>query len=268
MTSQIHPTAIVDSKADLGQRVKVGPGAIIDAGCVIGDDCEIRAHAIITGASRIGNKNQVGYGAIIGAEPQDTAFKNVASQVVIGDRNTIREHVTIHRGTKENSETVIGSDNFLMVGVHVAHNCRVGNRVTLVNNVLLAGHVEVHDRAFFGGAAVVHQHCRIGELAMIKGLACITRDVPPYMLVIEESLAGGINQVGLKRAGFNAEIRREIREAFDLLYNAGLNVSQALERIDQTLKSAEVKKMVGFIRTTKRGICHSMTNYVDENDQE
>jgi UDP-N-acetylglucosamine acyltransferase len=266
--SQIHPTAIVDPKAELGQRVKVGPGAIIDAGCVIGDDSEIRARAIITGTTKIGAKNQIGYGAIIGAEPQDAAFKNVPSRVVIGNNNVIREYVTIHRGTKENSETVIGNDNFLMVGVHLAHNCRLGNNVTLVNNVLLAGYVEVHDRAFIGGAAVVHQHCRVGELVMIKGLGRINRDVPPYFLAVEESFAAGLNSVGLKRAGISPEARKQIREAFDLLYHSGHNVTQAVEKIEKNLKGPEIKKLVEFIRSSKRGICFGTSSHVTETESE
>jgi UDP-N-acetylglucosamine acyltransferase len=256
MQSNIHPSAIIDPKVRLGKNVIVGPGAIIDAGCMIGDDCEIRAHAIITGASKIGSGNQIGYGAIIGAEPQDSAFKKtVQSRVVIGDRNVIREYVTIHRGTTEGSQTVVGNENFLMVGAHVAHNCTIGNNVTLVNNVLLAGHVEVHDRAFLGGGAVVHQHCRIGELVMLKGLARINRDVPPYMMAVEESIAAGLNRVGLKRAGIKPDARRDIQRAFDLLYKSGLNVSQAVERIDREIQCVEVQKITAFIRASKRGIC-------------
>jgi UDP-N-acetylglucosamine acyltransferase len=255
MAPEIHPNALVHPKAELGRNVKIGPGAMIDEHCKIDDDCEIRAHAVITGRSQLGKKNQVGYGAIIGSEPQDLSFKGADSRVVIGDRNTIREYVTIHRGTKEKTETVIGDDNFLMTGVHVAHNCRVGSHVILVNNVLLAGYVTVADRAFLGGGSVVHQHCRIGELVMLKGLTCINRDVPPYILAIEASIAAGLNVVGMRRAGVSSGLRRSLQRAFHLLYRSGYNVTQALEKIEAELKGEEIKKLVQFIQGSKRGIC-------------
>ncbi|PAW80045.1 MAG: acyl-[acyl-carrier-protein]--UDP-N-acetylglucosamine O-acyltransferase [Verrucomicrobia bacterium Tous-C9LFEB] len=251
----IHPSAVIDPTAQLGRNVRVGPGAVIEAGCVIGDDCEIRAHAIITGAARLGVGNQIGYSAVVGAEPQDLGYKGAPTRVVIGDRNILRELVTIHRGTKEGTETVIGNDNFLMTGAHVAHNCHIGNHVIIVNNVLLAGHVEIQDRAFLGGGSVVHQFTRVGELAIMRGLTRISKDVPPYFMAVDTNRVGGVNRVGMKRAGFSPEVRRSVVEAFKLLHRSTLNFPQALEQLEKESPTPEVQKIITFIRTSKRGIC-------------
>ncbi|TFE66861.1 acyl-[acyl-carrier-protein]--UDP-N-acetylglucosamine O-acyltransferase [Methylacidiphilum sp. Yel] len=251
----IHPTAIVSSKAEIGKDVSIGPWAIVEAGCSIGDSCEIRAHAVITGNSQIGKRNQIGFGAIIGAEPQDVSFKGGFSSVIIGDDNIIREYVTIHRGSAESSVTKIGNHCFLMAGSHVAHNCLVEDQVVLVNNVLLAGYVHVGKRAFLGGAAVIHQHVRIGELTMIRGQTRIGKDLPPYFMAVDTNEVSGINRVGLKRAGITEEIRRKIEEAYKILYFSGYNVSQALEKIEKVSQCNEIQKLVDFIQKTKRGIC-------------
>jgi len=255
----IHPTASIAPSAQLGNNVRVGPGAQIDDGCVVGDDCEIRAHAVITGQAVLGKGNQIGYGAIIGAEPQDTSFKNEPSRVVVGDGNIIREYVTIHRGSKGGTETRLGDGNFLMVGCHVAHNCRIGNRVIIVNNVLLGGYVEVEDRAFLGGGAVVHQFVRIGELAIIRGRSALGKDLPPYFMACEVNEVSGLNRIGMRRAGFGEEVRRDLTRAYKLLYRSGLNISQALDTIEKELyapaRGEEIGKLLAFIRGSKRGIC-------------
>lgn len=230
-------------------------GVTIDDHCIIGDNTEIRPHAVITGGAKIGSNNQIGYGAIIGAEPQDLAFKNVPSHTIIGDHNIIREYTTIHRGTKEGSETRVGSHCYLMTGVHLAHNCLVGNRVILVNNVLLAGYVEVHDGAFLGGGAAVHQFVRIGAHSIMRGQTRIGRDLPPYFMAVDTNQVAGINRVGLKRAGFTPEKRRQIQNAYKILYRSGKNVSQALDQIEKELKSEEIQLLIQFIRVSKRGIC-------------
>lgn len=263
----IHAQAFVSPDARLGKNVKVGPGAVIDAGCVIGDDCEIRAHAVITGETVMGAGNQIGYGAIIGAEPQDLSFKGVRSQVVIGDRNVIREYVTIHRGTKEGTQTIIGNECFLMAGAHVAHNCHLGNNVILVNNVLLAGHVQVQDRAFLGGSAVVHQNVRIGEMAIIRGNAGVGKDLPPYFMAVGVNQVSGLNKVGMKRAGIQEAARRQVRRAYEMLYSSGLNLTQAIEKIENELSSPEITKLVAFLRGTKRGICLALSRE-DSADEE
>ncbi len=251
----IHNTAFISPKAKIGANVNIGPGVQIDDDCVVGDDCEIRSHAVITGRAILGKGNQLGYGAIIGAEPQDLSYKGDASRVVIGDRNIIREYVTVHRGTKVGTETRIGNENYLMVGCHIAHNCVIGNKTVIVNNVLLAGYVEVEDNAFLGGAAVVHQYVRIGHLAIIRGQTRIGKDLPPYFMAVDTNEVSGLNRIGMRRAGMAEDARRRIQLAYKYLYQSGLNVSQALEKIEKELIGEEITRLLTFIRKSKRGIC-------------
>ena len=262
----LHPSAHVDPKAELGADVTVGPGAVIDAGCVLGDRCEVRAHAIVTGSTIMGADGQIGYGAVVGAEPQDTGYNGAPTRVRIGTRCIIREHATIHRGTKEGTETVIGDGCFLMTGAHVAHNCRLGNGVTLVNNVLLAGHVEVGDRAFLGGAAVVHQFVRIGAYAIMRGQTRIGKDLPPYFMATHTNAVSGLNRVGLKRAGFGPQVRRDLQTAYDILYKDGLNVTQAVRLIRDRLAGPEIDHLLTFIEATKRGICLHRDRHAEDED--
>jgi acyl-[acyl-carrier-protein]--UDP-N-acetylglucosamine O-acyltransferase len=256
--SLFHPRAMIHPKAQIGAGTSVGADVIIDEHVVIGENCEIRARAIITGHTRIGNENQIGYGVIIGSEPQDTAYKGAISFVEIGDRNIIREYVTINRGTAEHSTTKIGNDNLLFTGCHIAHNCQVGNGVTLVNNVLLAGYVEVRNYAFIGGDAVIHQFNRIGEFVMIRGQTRLSLDVPPYCMAVDTNCVSGLNRVGLRRRGFDHQRRKRIQRAFDIVFNSHLNRLQALEAISQDPELADdpdIKLFCDFIRETKRGIC-------------
>jgi UDP-N-acetylglucosamine acyltransferase len=255
VTTHVHPTAQVSPKAWLGEGVWVGPGAIIDEECLIGDRTSIGPYAYVTGKSVLGADNRIGYGVAIGLEPQDQAFRGAPSRVVIGDRNVIREHVTIHRATGEGAETRIGSQNFLMVGSHVAHNCRIANRVTLVNHVLLAGYVEVGEGAVLGGAAVVHQHVRIGAFSMTRGQTRLGKDLPPFFVAGYTNRVCGINRVGLRRAGFSQAMRRDILEAYRILYRSGLNVSQALEEMEKRWREGPVAELISFIRSSRRGIC-------------
>jgi UDP-N-acetylglucosamine acyltransferase len=257
MPTQIHPSAIVDNKTDLGVEVKIGPYAIVEAGCVIGDYSEIRAHAIVTKGTLMGPRNQIGYGAVIGGEPQDLGFKSARTWVEIGAGNKIREYVTIHRATVEDTATSIGSENFIMGGVHLGHDVTVGNKTIMANNTLLAGHVHVEDGVFLGGATIVHQHTRIGRLAITRGGTRLGKDVPPYFMATDTNLVAGINRIGLRRAGYSHELRRAIQAAFDMLYRSNLNVSQALDEIAQKFRQPEIAHLVAFVRTSKRGICKS-----------
>jgi UDP-N-acetylglucosamine acyltransferase len=251
----IHPTAQISPTAQLGADVRVGPGVQIDAGCVIGAGCELRSHAVITGGAILGPGNQIGYGAVIGAEPQDLSFKGEPSRVILGERNVIREYVTIHRGAKQDTETRLGNENYLMVGCHVAHNCLIGNKVVIVNNVLLAGYVEVEDQAFLGGAAVIHQFVRIGRLAIIRGQTRIGKDLPPYFMATDTNEVSGLNRIGMRRAGLKEEARRQLQLAYKFLYQSGLNVTQALDKIESELRGEEIRYLLTFIRHSKRGIC-------------
>ena len=259
-TAKIHPTAIVEKGAKIGSDCEIGPGAIVGAEVEIGTGCLVGPRAVLQGRLRMGNKNRVGVGAVIGGEPQDLAYQGTSSGVVIGNGNTFREYVTIHRGTKEGTDTVIGDDCFLMVGAHVAHNCRLGNGVTLVNNVLLAGHVEVEERAFLGGAVVVHQFVRIGKLAMVRGQTRVGMDLPPYCMAVATNGVCGLNSVGLRRAGVKPENRKALQRAYELFFFAGKNRIQALGeiRMGQDAKAREVMEFCDFIEKTKRGICHGL----------
>jgi UDP-N-acetylglucosamine acyltransferase len=226
---KIHPTAIVDAGARIGTEVEIGPYSIIGEGAVIGEKCVIQSHVVIEGSVKMGARNFIGHGAIIGSAPQDLAFENeIKSGVEIGQRNVIREHCTIHRGAAEGSNTVMGDGNFLMVGAHLGHDCRIGNDVVIANNSLLAGHVRIDDGAFIGGGSRFHQGIRIGRLVMAEGR--FTKNLPPFLSAAKNQVYG-MNIVGLRRAGFSQAERDEVKRAFKLLYKSGFNTKQALEKM-------------------------------------
>jgi len=267
MSTQIHPTALIDSSTNLGVEVKVGPYAIIEPGCVIGDYTEVQGHAVICKGSLIGSHNQIGYGAVIGGEPQDYAYKGGLSWVEIGSGNKIREYVTIHRASKEGSATVIGNDNFLMGGVHLGHDVRIGNHSVLANNTLLAGYVQVGDRVFMGGATVVHQHVRIGTLAITRGGTRLGKDVPPFFMAVDTNQVGGLNRIGMRRAGVSQDVRRAIQAGYELLYRSNLNVTQALAELRGKFHFPEIALLVDFIAATKRGICRERTRGPSDDEE-
>ncbi|HKP13291.1 MAG TPA: acyl-ACP--UDP-N-acetylglucosamine O-acyltransferase [Blastocatellia bacterium] len=252
----IHLTAIISDGARLGAGVTVGPYAIIESDTVVGDRTEVRAHAVIKRYTTLGADNVIHEGAVIGGEPQDLAFKDCESAVRIGERNRIREGVTIHRGTLPDSATVIGSDCYVMAYAHVAHNCALGDRVIIANNVALAGYVEIGDRVFISGGVVVHQFCRLGRLAMIGGNAKIVQDCLPF--VTTDGVPGracGLNLVGLRRAGFQAGDVRALKEAYRLLLRAGLPLDEALRQL-AALNDPNGNELAEFARGSKRGFCH------------
>lgn len=252
----IHPSAIIGKRARLGERNEIGPGCVIEDGTVLGSRNALWMNVYVGPGTTIGDGNQIHMGAILGHLPQDAAFSGAPSSTTIGHRNTIREYVTIHRGTKEGSSTVLGDDNFLMANAHLGHNCEVGNRTTLVNLATLAGYCVVEDGAVLSGMVVVHQFTRIGRLAMVSGLSAVTKDVPPYLLCGgRPAVIQGLNAVGIRRAGIAAPVREEIKRAYKLLYREGLNVRHALEAIERSCRSPEVQAMVEFVKQATRGIC-------------
>lgn len=255
MSTHIHPTAVVDSAVDIGGEVRIGPYAIIEPGCVIGDYCEIRAHAVICKGTLMGPRNTIGYGTVIGGEPQDLGYKGGRTWVEIGSGNKIREYVTIHRASVEGTATSVGNDNYLMGGVHLGHDVEIGNRTIMANNTLLGGHVIVEDAAFLGGATLVHQNVRIGKLAITRGGTRIGKDVPPYFMATDVNMVSGINRIGLRRAGLSHETRRAIQAAFELIYRSDLNVTQALAELQHKFHLPEIDHLAEFIRASKRGIC-------------
>ena len=254
----IHPTAIVADGAKLAADVEVGPYSIIGPDVEVGPGCVIGAHAVLENRVVIGAGTHVGHGTILGGNPQALGFDQSRRDtgVRIGKNNTIREHVTINRATQENSDTVVGDENFLMTGCHLAHDCRIGNGVILANTVLMAGHVEVDDGAFLGGGSVFHQFIRIGKLAMVRGGCRFSKDIPPFCVGAGTNLAMGLNSIGLRRAGLSAEARMQLKRAFRLLYLSDLNVSQALEAVEKETWGPEATLFFDFVRgAKKKGIC-------------
>ncbi len=253
----LHPTAVIHPDAQLGADVSVGPFVVIEGAARIGDRCEIQAHAVIGAQVEMGSDNLIGYGAIIGGDPQDFAFRpETGSKVRIGNGNRIREYCTIHRGTSEGSATVVGDSCFLMAGAHLAHNVALGHHVILANHVLLGGHVQVADRVFIGGGCVFHQFVRVGRLAICQGLSAFSKDVPPFTTAAERNTVAGLNVVGLRRAGFSAPQRAAVKEAFALLYRRGLNTTQALAAVQELHLTAEAREFFEFVAAAKkRGLC-------------
>ncbi len=252
----VHPTAVVEKGARLGAGVSIGAFAVIEDGAVVGDECQIRAHAVVKGGVVLGHGNRVHEGAVLGGEPQDLSFKGGETAVVIGDRNVIREGVTIHRSTRPGGATRIGSDCFLMAYVHVAHDNQIGDRVIIANNAALAGHVQIADRAFLSGNVGVHQFCRIGRLAMLGGNSKAVQDCLPFVISDGHiARARGLNVVGLRRAGVGAAQLATLKEAYRLLLRSGLGRDQALERM-AALSDPLVDEMVEFVRASTRGFAH------------
>jgi len=254
---KIHPTALVDPHARIGTDVEIGPFSVVGPQAVIGNNTIVQSHVVIEGNVTIGTGNLIGHGTVIGAAPQDLSFSpGRKTKVEIGDNNVIREYSTIHRGSPEGSATKIGDKNFLMTGAHVGHNCALGNSVVIANNCLLAGHVRVDDGAFLGGGSTFHQHMHVGRLVMVQGSSAFGKDLPPFVIAAERNSVFGINVIGLRRAGFSAQDRDEIKVAFKLLYLSGLNISQALEKAAATEFGAAAREFFDFVASAKkRGIC-------------
>jgi UDP-N-acetylglucosamine acyltransferase len=255
--AKIHLTAIVDPDAQIGADAEIGAFSIIGPQAVIGEKTIVQSHVVIEGEVEIGTGNFIGHGTIIGAPPQDVSFSpERKTKVEIGNDNIIREYCTIHRGSPEGSATKIGDKNFLMAGAHIGHNCLIENNVIIANNCLLAGHVRVDDGAFLGGGSTFHQHMHVGRLVMVQGSSAFGKDLPPFVIAAERNFVFGVNVVGLRRAGFSAKDRDEIKSAFKLIYLSGLNISQALEKAATINFGAAAREFLDFVANAKkRGIC-------------
>jgi len=251
----IHPTAVVDPRAQIDPSAEVGPYAIIGPDVQIGPRTHILAHACITGHTIIGADNEIHMGAIIGSGPQHLAYKGAPTYTTIGDRNILREYVSINGSYAEGGRTVIGHDNYLMISSHVGHDCLLGNRIVLCNCSLLAGHVEVQDQVFISGLVAVHQFARLGRLVMCAGITRVNRDVPPFMMVYGDSEVIGLNVVGLRRAGISAAAHAELRKAYRILYEEKRSLPSAITALKSELHGPEVQHLVEFLEETKRGIC-------------
>lgn len=252
----VAPTARIDPGAIIGPGARIGEFCVIEADVVIGAQCVLEPYVFVKRWTTMGEQNEISAGTALGTDPFDKAFTGERSYLQIGNRNKIREHWTISRGTKPESVTEIGDDNYVMSSGHIAHNCKVGSNVTIASCALLAGYVEVEDQAFISGGVVVHQFSKIGRLAMIGGNTRVNSDVPPFFLYAGYNVeAKGLNVVGLKRAGFKASQLSALKKAYHLLYRSGLKLDEALARIETGVDTPEARHLVDFVKRSDRGIC-------------
>ena len=253
--SQIHPSACLHPSARIAEDVFIGPNVFIDADVIVGRGTRIQHGAHIGRWTILGENNNIYPGAVIGHDPQDLGYKGEESHTVIGNGNVMREGFTVHRGNRPGTRTVIGDNNYFMVNSHVAHNCIIGSHVILVNGSLLAGHVEVGDRAIISGNCQVHQFVRIGPFAMMRGGSGAAKDVPPFCINDGLNWIRAINTVGLRRNGFDAVRVRAVKEAFKVIFRSDLPLQEALSQVENQLEvTADVRQMLDFIRASKRGI--------------
>jgi UDP-N-acetylglucosamine acyltransferase len=254
--SEIHPTAIVDKTAKIGNRVSVGPYTIIEGNVVIGDETRIDSHVYIADGARIGNKCHIHKGAVVATLPQDLKFSGEETHFEIGDQTTIREFCTLNRGTLHSKKSRIGKNSLLMAYAHVAHDCFVGDNVVIANAVQMGGHVHINDWSIIGGSTAIHQFCHIGAHCMVGGGLRVTKDVPPYILCAHEPVKfAGLNIIGLRRRGFDRQVIAQLKDAYKNIYRSKLNVSQALKKLNaETKKSSELEYVISFINASNRGI--------------
>jgi UDP-N-acetylglucosamine acyltransferase len=254
----IHPTAIIDPKADISEGVEIGPFSIVEKGVFLGEGTKIGPHVIVREGTRIGKGCRIFQFASIGEAPQFSGYKGEKTFLQIGDQNIIREFVTLHRGTiKGGGKTVIGNENFLMAYSHVAHDCQIGNGVVMANGATLAGHILIEDYAIIGGLVAIHQFCRVGTHAFIGGVSGVTLDIPPYMLASgSHAKLFGLNTVGLKRANFSEETLKALKKAYRIIFRSSLTLEKAIKRMgeDEISKTPEVQHLLHFIQHSKRGI--------------
>jgi UDP-N-acetylglucosamine acyltransferase len=255
--ANIDERAIVCKGAELGEGVEIGAFAYIGHDVKMDNNCKVYPHAVIDGWTTIGSDCKIYPFASIGMAPQDIHYKNEKTELIIGHRNTIREYVTVNRGTPGGrGKTVIGSDNFIMTSSHIAHDCLLGNNIVMANLAALAGHVDVQDHAVIGGFSAVHQFVRIGTAAMVGGASAVTQDVAPYTIVAgNRAKLFGLNLVGVKRRGIEGESLEKLKKAYRLIFKSKLTISEAKETIEKSgLLCAEVETLLGFILGSKRGI--------------
>jgi len=251
----IHPTAIIHPKSKLDSTVRVGPYAVIDEGVELSAECVVGPHVYLTGLTAVGARNRFHAGCVIGDAPQDLKYKGEPTGLRIGENNLFREHVTVHRSNQTAEDTVIGSRNFFMAHSHVAHNCQLGDNIVLANGALLAGHVTLHDRAFISGNCLIHQFCRVGTLAIMRGGSAISQDLPPFTIARGENGMCGLNTVGLRRAGYTAPDRLELKQVYTTLFRSEQNLRTALAAAREKFTGSAAKVMLDFVATAKRGVC-------------
>ncbi|MBO4397144.1 MAG: acyl-ACP--UDP-N-acetylglucosamine O-acyltransferase [Bacteroidaceae bacterium] len=254
--SKISPLAYIDPEAKIGDNCIIGPFCFIDKGVEIGDNNELMNSVTLLNGTRMGSGNVLFPGAVIGAVPQDLKFRGEETTVQIGDNNKIRENVTIHRGTASKGTTIVGSNNLIMENAHIAHDCVFGSGIIMGNSTKLAGEVVIDDNAIISAVVLVHQFTRIGGYTMVQGGTRTSMDIPPFVIAAREPVAySGLNIVGLRRRNFSAELINDIHNAYRIIYNSNLRMTDALEQIKETITpSKEINYIVDFISNTQRGI--------------
>lgn len=259
MKPAIHPTAIVSKESQIGERVEIGPYTVVGRHVKIGAGTKIANHAVLEGHTTIGENCKIFSGACLGTIPQDKKYKDLESFLIIGNENTIREYVTMNPGSVEGSKTVIGDRNFIMIGVHVAHDCSLGDDITIANAVGLSGHVQVEDKAVIGGMAGVHQFARIGKLSMVGGVSKVNTDIPPFSICDgNPARFYGLNSIGLKRAGYTSKEALEIKKALKILFASGFKFSTAMQKVKETCRrNADIDHLLEFVAKSERGIPRS-----------
>ena len=252
----IHPTAIIHPQARLGGNCRIGPYCVIGEHVQLGDGCRLHSHVVIDGHTRLGQENEIFPFASIGLKTQDLKWNGGITRTEIGDRNTFREYVTVHSATGDGEVTTVGSDNHILAYCHLAHNVTVGHRTIMSNVATLAGHVTVEDYAVIGGLVAIHQFCRVGKMAMIGGCSKVVQDVPPFMIADGNAARTvTVNKVGLERNGVSEAAQTALRQAYKILFRAGLTIPNALEQIEKELPPLpELAYLVKFVRTSERGI--------------
>jgi UDP-N-acetylglucosamine acyltransferase len=254
-SARIHPSAVIASQAELAEDVQVGPHVVIEGEVRIGPGCILRPGVHLVGPLTMGAGNKVYTGAVLGEEPQHLHYNREPTRLEIGDHNTFRENVTVHRGTTASWVTRIGSHNFLMAGSHVAHDCQVGNHCILANGALMGGHSVLEDNVYLSGNSAIHQFVRVGRLALLSGLSASTKDIPPFVMQQNINCVVGVNVVGMRRAGIPTANIDAVRQAYHVLYRDGHLLSHALARIEREQGQVpEVAEMLHFIRNSSRGI--------------
>ncbi|MGC2063863.1 MAG: acyl-ACP--UDP-N-acetylglucosamine O-acyltransferase [Thermodesulfovibrionales bacterium] len=258
MKVKIHPTAVVEPGTDLDPSVEIGPYCIIRKGVSIGKRTRLLSHIVVEGSTEIGQDCVIHPFATIGLPPQDLKYKDENTKLILGDNNIIREYVSIHRASVGgDGATFVGSNNFIMAYVHIAHDCKIGNSIIIANSVMLGGHVVIEDHVVIGGIAGIHQYTRVGKYVMVGGLSRITQDVPPFMIVsgVEPKLFGP-NSIGLKRHGFTDSEINDLKKAYKILFRQKNTISEAVRKIHDEMKLTDnIKHLIKFIEKNKRGIC-------------
>lgn len=253
--AHIHPLAVVEPGAVIGQNVSIGPFCVIEAGAVVGDGCKLASRVVVKDRTTLGANNDISEGVVLGARAQHAVDTTPGGVLTIGDNNRIRENATLHRGYANDAATVIGNNNLIMVNAHIGHDCRVGSNTIIVNGAMLGGHVLVDDRAYISGGVAIHQFCRVGRLAMIGGLAKIVQDVPPYVTIEGGGITEvvGLNRVGLRRNGFTTEDVLQLKQAYRIIYRQGLRWSEVLQILKADFSAGPAAAFHEFLKNGKRG---------------